>query len=119
MMTLGDMYELAVKMGIEADPRGVDGVKKLLARRKKEYEELSASKKKEVDLEDLTNPYTDSRIFLGDKKLKVDHLLAGIDINASEVLLADRLTLRLTRPLLPHAKKGRRLGSKSECHRPR
>lgn len=91
MMTLGDIYKLAVKMGIKSDPRGEEGVKKLLARRKKEYEDLPAAKKKEFDTEDLANPYTDSRIFLGANSLKVDKILAGIDINAAEVLLADRL----------------------------
>jgi hypothetical protein len=91
MMKLGDIYTLAVKMGISADPRGEAGVKKLLARRKKKYEELPASKKKEFDREDLVNPYTDSRIFLGDNNLSVKKILAGIDINAAEVLLADRL----------------------------
>jgi len=90
-MTLGDIYTKAVDLGIKADPRGEAGVAKLLARRKKEYEELSKSKQKEFDTEDLSNPYTDSRIFLGDKNLKVDKILAGIDINAAEVLLADRL----------------------------
>lgn len=90
-MTLGEIYDKAVAMGIQADPRGADGIKKLLARRKKEYEELPASKKKEFDTEDLVNPFSDSRILLGDKNLKVDKVLAGIDINASEVLLADRL----------------------------
>lgn len=90
-MTLGDIYKKAVEMGIKADPRGEGGVKKLLARRKKEYEELSAGKKKEFDPEDLVNPYTDSRIFLGSTNLEVDCLMAGIDIGAAEVLLADRL----------------------------
>jgi len=90
-MTLGEIYAKAVEMGIAADPRGEAGVKKMLARRKKEYEELPKSQQKEFDLEDLVNPYTDSRIFLGDKKVKVDTILAGIDIDASEVLLADRL----------------------------
>ena len=91
MMTLGNIYKKAVAMGISADPRSENGVKKLLAKRKQEYDELPKSKQKEFDLEDLVNPYTDSRIFLGDKNLKVDKILAGIDINASEVLLADRL----------------------------
>jgi dihydroxyacetone kinase DhaKLM complex PTS-EIIA-like component DhaM len=91
MMTLGEIYKKAVEMGINADPRGAEGVKKFLARRKKEYEELPTSQQKEFDLEDLVNPYMDSRIFLGDKNLKVDQILAGIDIDASEVLLADRL----------------------------
>ena len=90
-MKLKDLYALAVKMGIEADPRGKAGVEKLLARRKKEYEELPKSKQKDFDLEDLNNPYTDSRVLLGDPNMEVDSLLAGIDINASEVLLADRL----------------------------
>jgi hypothetical protein len=91
MMTLGDIYKKAVEMGIKADPRGEAGVKKLLARRKKEYEELPASKKAEYDREDLVNPFTDSRIILGNKNLNVDKILAGIDMDASEVLLADRL----------------------------
>jgi len=90
-MKLQKLYELAVRMGIEADPRGETGVKKLLVRRKKEYEELPKSKKAEFDPEDLNNPYSDSRIFLGDPDLEVDSIMAGIDINASEVLLADRL----------------------------
>ncbi|MFZ5535132.1 MAG: NGG1p interacting factor NIF3 [Patescibacteria group bacterium] len=90
-MKLKDLYSLALQMGIDADPRGASGVKKILERRKKEYEDLSPSKKAEYDLEDLTNPYTDSRIYLGDPEQEVDSLMAGIDINAAEVLLADRL----------------------------
>lgn len=90
-MKLQDLYQLAVGMGIEADPRGKEGVKKLLVRRKKEFEELPKSKKEEYDPEDLVNPYTDSRIFWGDPNLEVDSIMAGIDINAAEVLLADRL----------------------------
>ncbi len=90
-MKLKNLYALAVQMGIEADPRGKAGVEKLLARRKKEYDELPKSKQKEFDVEDLNNPYTDSRIFWGDPALEVDSIMAGIDINASEVLLADRL----------------------------
>jgi len=78
-------------MGIASDPRGKEGVVKLLARRKKAYDELPKSKKEEYDIEDLTNPYTDSRIFLGDPEMEVDSIMAGIDINAAEVLLADRL----------------------------
>ncbi|HLD24609.1 MAG TPA: NGG1p interacting factor NIF3 [Patescibacteria group bacterium] len=90
-MKLLDLYKLAVDMGIAADPRGKEGVKKLLARRKKEYDELPKSKKEEYDSEDLVNPYSDSRIFWGDPDLEVDSIMAGIDINAAEVLLADRL----------------------------
>jgi hypothetical protein len=90
-MKLSNLYALAVKMGIEADPRGKDGIKKLLARRKKEYDELAKSKREEYDVEDLSNPYSDSRIFWGKPDMEVDSIMAGIDINAAEVLLADRL----------------------------
>ena len=36
-MTIEEIYQLAIKMGIEADPRGKGGVQKALERRKKEY----------------------------------------------------------------------------------
>lgn len=78
-------------MGIGSDPRGVDGVKKVLARRKAAYEEMSKAKKAEYDLEDLKNPYSDSRILIGNLDTKVDKVMAGIDISSGEVVLADRL----------------------------
>lgn len=90
-MKLSKLYKLAVDMGIEADPRGKEGIRKLLARRKKEFDELPKSRQAEYDPEDLVNPYSDSRIFLGEPDLEVDSIMAGIDINAAEVLLADRL----------------------------
>ena len=90
-MTLQDIYDLAVEMGIKADPRGEQGVKKVLARIKKEYQELSEKKKKYFDKESFSNPYSDSRILFGDPKIQVKKLLAGIDADATEVLLADRL----------------------------
>lgn len=93
-MTLQEIYELALEMGIKADPRGVAGIKKFLDRNKKEYSELTDKKKKLFDIEGLKNPYSDSRILFGDPKTLVKRLLAGIDGDASEVLLADRLTER-------------------------
>lgn len=91
MMTLKEMYEVAVEAGIDADPRGRDGVIKYLARRKKEYDALSKDKQADYDLEDLKHPFADSRILLGDPNLKVSKVLAGIDIEASEALLANAL----------------------------
>lgn len=90
-MKLSKLYKLAVDMGIASDPRGKEGINKLLARRKKEFDELPKSRQAEYDPEDLVNPYSDSRIFLGEPDLEVDSIMAGIDINAAEVLLADRL----------------------------
>lgn len=90
-MTLQDIYELGVEMGIKGDPRGVNGVKKFLERRKKEYSDLPERKKKYFDKESLKSPYSDSRILFGDPKMRVKKVLAGIDAEASEVLLMDRL----------------------------
>lgn len=90
-MTIQQIYDLAIEMGIAADPRGEEKVKKILARRKREAKDLSPKKKKYFDPESLTNPYSDSRILFGDPKRKVRKLIAGIDAGAAEVLLMDRL----------------------------
>jgi hypothetical protein len=94
MMTLGEIYKTGLEMAIAADPRGAEGVKRLLKRKKSEFEDLPASKKAEYDPEDLNNPYTDSRILLGDESLQVDKVLAGIDITSAEVVLADQLNTK-------------------------
>lgn len=90
-MTLQEMYELGIQMGVEADPRGTAGVKKMLDRIRKEYSDMSDKKKRFFDKETLTNPYTDSRILFGDPKKKIKKVMAGIDADASEILLADLL----------------------------
>lgn len=90
-MTLQEIYNLALSMAIKADPRGEKEVKKELERVKKHHEEQSLKKKKYFDKESLTNPYSDSRILFGDPKIQVKKVLAGIDADASEMLLADRL----------------------------
>lgn len=90
-MTIQEIYDLAVEMGIKADPRGVEAVKSLLARTKKDYEELPEKKKKYFDRESFKNPYSDTRILYGDPKREVKKLMAGIDADATEVLLTERL----------------------------
>ncbi len=90
-MTIQDLYDLAIEVGTRADPRGQDRVKKYLARLKKEYEELPEKKKVLFDKESLNNPYSDSRILNGDPKTEVKKVMAGIDAEAAEVLLVDRL----------------------------
>jgi hypothetical protein len=90
-MTLEQIYQLALKLAIDADPRGKEGIAKFLKRKKEYFENLPKFKKDEYDPEDLINPYPDSRILYGDPSLEVDKILAGIDIDTGEVLLADRL----------------------------
>lgn len=90
-MTLGQIYELGLKMAVAADPRGEKGVKKYLGQIKSEFEKMGAADKKFFDTENLINPYPDSRIHLGDPKKTVKRILAGIDIGSAEVLLASQL----------------------------
>lgn len=90
-MTIQQIFDLGLEMAMKADPRGSDKVKKYLRRRKEEYEELPAKKKKYFDLGTFNNPYSDSGILYGDVKIQVKKILAGIDTDATEILLADRL----------------------------
>src|SRR5258708_1196738 len=90
-MKLQEIYELGIAMAIEADPRGKEKVIKALTRVKKEYEGLSEKKRFFFDIEDLTNPYADSRVSCGDPKIEIKKVIAGIDASVAEVLLVDRL----------------------------
>jgi hypothetical protein len=88
MMTLKEIYEVAVQAGVNADPRGREGIKKYLERRKQEYESLPQSKKDNYDLEDLEHPFADSRVLTGNLDMKVDKIMAGIDVESGEVAIA-------------------------------
>ncbi len=94
MITVQQIFDLALQQGIAADPRGVAGVKRYLTRRKKEYTDLKPSEKEYFDLDSLVNPYSDSLIHVDDGKTKVKRVLAGIDIAASDILLASQLEER-------------------------
>ncbi|TXG75728.1 NGG1p interacting factor NIF3 [Candidatus Dojkabacteria bacterium] len=91
-MTVQQIYDLALSMGIKSDPRSEAEVKRLLGKVKKEYDELPEKKKKYYDKEKLNNPYTDTRIVVGEPKREIKRVLAGIDVEGAELLLADRLS---------------------------
>lgn len=91
MLTVKQIYDLGMKMGIEADPRGKKGVQKYLDNAKKAYEKMPAEEKKYFDKSRLVNPYADSHIHAGDPETPVKRVLTGIDIGGSEILLASQL----------------------------
>ena len=91
-MKIGEIYRLAVEKGIEKDPRSKEAVLALLEKEKKLYAELKEDEKKEYDQDKLFNPYSDTRILYGDPEREVTRVLAGIDMETAEVLLADRLS---------------------------
>ncbi len=90
-MKLKDIYDLAINIGIDNDPRGRAKIEKILKKRNEEYRALPAKKKADYDTENLTDPYSDSGIHFGDLETEVKTILVGIDIDPAEVLLAKEL----------------------------
>ena len=88
MLTLKQIYNLAIEMGIAADLRGKKSVEKHLKRIKEKYNELSKEEKKDFDEEKLKNPYSDTRILFGDENKKIKRIMAGIDVDAGELMIA-------------------------------
>jgi putative NIF3 family GTP cyclohydrolase 1 type 2 len=90
-MKIKEIFDLAIRMGIEADFRGRKGVMKVLEKKKKKYEKLSPKEKEVFDLEALKNPYLDSRIYNVAEDKEIKRILAGIHIEVEELLLAKEL----------------------------
>ena len=90
MLTQKQIYNLAVKMGAQADLRGMEEVRKVLLRARWTYEKLDYEHKLEYDGEKMLNPYSDTRI-LNKTDQPIKRVLAGIDIGVDELLLADKL----------------------------
>ena len=90
-MKISEIYELFVQAGIDNDPRGREKVEMELARRRKKYEKLSEEEKDLYDTEQLSNPYSDTRILNGERDYEVKTVMVGVDVETPELLLVDRL----------------------------
>lgn len=90
-MNLREFFALAVQAGMDADPRGRAAVEQDLQENKKTYDELKPEDRTDYEAETLVNPYADSRVLHGDPGREVRTILVGIDVEAPELLLADRL----------------------------
>ena len=90
-MKIKEIYNLAIEKGIEADFRGKEGIERLLKRLKEKYEKMEEDQKEDFDLERLENPFSDTRILFGDPEKEITKILAGIDIDGEEILLAKNL----------------------------
>lgn len=90
-MNLQEFFSQAIQAGIDADPRGREVVEQELREVRRCYDELKEDEKTNFDAEKFENPYADSRILHGSPSSEVKKILAGIDIEAGELLLADRL----------------------------
>lgn len=90
-MKTQDIYNLAIKMGIDADFRSNEAINRILQRKREKYEKLPEDEKQEIDKESLQNPYSDSRILHIAEDKEIKRILVGIDIEPAEILLAKEL----------------------------
>jgi putative NIF3 family GTP cyclohydrolase 1 type 2 len=90
-MKLGTLYQEIVKIGRQNDPRTEKEIQRILNLAEKAHQDMKEKEKARFDADRLWNPYSDTRILNGDADLEIRNVLVGIDIEAGEVLLADRL----------------------------
>jgi len=91
-MKFEELYRLGVQVGMKNDPRGISAPEKLIKKARKDFEEMDEKDKPFFDQDKLWNPYADSRIQFGNPETEVKSVLVGVDIDTSELLLADRLS---------------------------
>lgn len=91
MMKLGEMYDLAIKMAIDADPRPKKEIMDDLKELNKKHKKMKKDEKLGFDLDRLKNPYADSRVLTGDLNQEIHCILTGIDMETPEILLANEL----------------------------
>jgi len=90
-MTIREIYNLAIEMGIKTDFRGEQGVRRFLDGKKKIYEKMDEKEKSEFDRDALENPYLDSAIHNISEDKEIRKIMVGVDIDTSEILLAKQL----------------------------
>lgn len=90
-MTVGELYRFAIELGMALDPRGADELAAGLARLAEEYGFLEEPARAAFDTERLTNPFGDTRVVCGDLSRQVRRVVCGIDIDGTEILMADRM----------------------------
>jgi len=90
-MDLKQILDLAIEMGIEADLRPKKDIEKKLKRLKNQYEKLSGKEKESFDKDRLENPYMDSQIHFDSGVKKIKRVMAGVDIDAGELMIAKYL----------------------------
>lgn len=90
-MKLKEIYELFIEMGKNNDPRKTEEINRVLDNAQKEFNELKENEKVYFDKDRLENPYNDTRILNGDPEQEIKEILVGIDMESTEVIIADRL----------------------------
>jgi len=94
-MTIKEIYQSAITLGIANDFRDKADIEHLLVRRKERFDKLTKREQELFDQENLANPFSDTRILWPeDEKAQnkpVKRILVGIDIGPEEIMVAKQL----------------------------
>ncbi len=108
-MTIQQIYQLAIQLGIKADLRGRKKVTEVLKNNKEKFNKLSKEEKEFFDEERLQNPYSDTCILIDKPGKQIKKILAGIDLEVGEIVMAK--TLGGIDLLLAHHPEGKALAN--------
>ncbi len=86
-MKLKDLYSRVVQVGIENDLRGRAEIEKVLADEKAKYDKLEPEDREFFDEDRLFNPFSDTRVLVGDPGTEIKKAIIGIDMDVGEILL--------------------------------
>mgnify|MGYP000081678129 FL=1 len=89
-MKVKDIYDFSIKFGVKNDIRGKAEIGDYLKCKRGRYSKLSLEEKKYFDQEQITNPFSDSRIHFDSGKT-VKKIFASIDVTPGSILLAKEL----------------------------
>ena len=90
-LKINELYKAAIECAIDSDPRGRESVEKELNNIKNNYDNLKDNEKEFFDKDTIFNPYSDTRILNIAEDKDINKIFCGIDMQTSELLLADRL----------------------------
>ncbi len=111
-MKLDALYRKAVAVGTARDPRGPEEIRRLLDEENAKFKKLAADEAEAYDRDRLFNPFSDTRVLVGDPGAEVRRAIVGIDMEAAEVVLTHLLNRDLDRKIdliIAHHPEGRAL----------
>jgi putative NIF3 family GTP cyclohydrolase 1 type 2 len=84
-------YRKAIEVGIANDLRDRIEIERILHDEEEKFKDLKEEERKYYDGDRLFNPFSDSRVLCGDLNADVRRVMAGIDIEVGEILMAHTL----------------------------
>jgi len=87
-MKLERFYRKAIEVGIAHDLRDKSEIQRILSDEQDRFKDLKQDEKKYYDQDKLFNPFADTRVLNGEGSANIKRMMAGIDIEVGEILLA-------------------------------